>query len=132
MAKYGAYGAILKRGATTMAGVTNITGPNLSLETIDVTAHDSPGAMREAIASLIDPGDVTVELIFDPDAATHIAMRTDLTSRTATAYSITFVDATPTVASFQAFVTAFGVNLPVDGAMTASLTLKITGTVTFA
>ena len=38
MAKYGAYGAILKRGATTMAGVTNITGPNLSLETIDVTA----------------------------------------------------------------------------------------------
>jgi predicted secreted protein len=130
MAKYGAYGAILKRGAVTVAQVRSISGPGLSLDTIDVTSHDSTGGWREFIAGLIDAGEVTAELIFDPDHASHVSLRTDLVARAATSYSVTFTDTTPQVWSASAFVTGLSPTAEVDGALVATATLKFTGAVT--
>jgi predicted secreted protein len=103
----------------------------LSLDTIDVTAHDSPSGFREFIAGLADAGEVTIEMIFDPDNATQALLRTDLTSRTATTYTVTMSEpTTPQTWAFTGIVTAFEPSAPVDGALTVSVTIKITGVVT--
>lgn len=139
MAEFDAYGTILKRGDgggpevfATIAQVTNITGPGLSADVVDVTAHDSPSGFREFVATLVDSGEVSFELVFDPDHATHIALRTDETSRLLRNFQLIFPDATNTQWDFAAFVTNFEPSAPVDGALTASLTVKLTGVPTLA
>ena len=69
--KYAAYGAKLQYQSglnwLDIAGVRDISGPGLSADTIDVTTHDSPGAVREFIKSLIDAGEISFDLAWDPE-----------------------------------------------------------------
>lgn len=145
MAKYSAFGAVLKIGSTDVVGtatytaiaqVSNISGPSMQMDTIDVTTHDSTDGFREFVEGLVDPGEVTFDLVFDPDEATHDnasgGVLYELHQRTKKAFSLDFTDSTATVVKFQAFVTSFEPSLSVDGAMTASLTLKLTGTLTWS
>ena len=127
MAKYGAYGAILKRGATTIAQVRDIGGPGISMDTIDVTTHDSTDAWREFIAGLKDGGEVSLDLVYDPDNASQTLLRTDLDARTVNTYSITLTDTTPAVITFSCLVTAFEPSAAVEDELGLSATLKITG-----
>ena len=41
--------------------LTGISGPSVSVDTIDVTAHDSANAYRQFVAGVIDGGEVTLE-----------------------------------------------------------------------
>lgn len=132
MAKMDAFGTVLKRSGAVVAAVRNLSGPSISLDTSDVTTHDSAGGWREFIATLIDAGEVTLELVWDPDNASHNNVRGDLVARTSQTYSIEWPDVSPAVFTFVAFVTAFQPEAPVDGELSASVTLKITGAVTFA
>lgn len=132
MAKFSAYGCILKRGATTIAQVRDITGPGLSLDTLDVTTHDSTDAWREFVGGLKDGGEVSLELVWDPDNASQTLLRTDLDGRTISSWSITFVDPTPAVVTFNALVTAFDPSAPVEDELTVSATLKVTGEPVFS
>jgi hypothetical protein len=136
MAKYSAFGTLLKRGATTVVAVTSISGPGLSLDTEDVTSHDSTEAWEEVVATILRSGEVTFDIVYDPAAATHKnaagGLLADLVSRTAQTYSLTFTDTAATVWSFSAFVTGFEPDMPADGAFTASVTMKITGKPTIA
>lgn len=136
MAKYAAFGCALKRGATAIANVTNISGPSLSLDTEDVTSHDSTGGWEEVVGTILRSGDVTLDIIYDPDNATHknaaAGLIADLVSRTATTYNLYFSDATPATWAFSAFVTGFNPSAPVGGALTASVSFKITGAPTLA
>lgn len=136
MSKYAAYGSHFKRSGTTIAGVRNISGPGLSLDTEDVTSHDSTNAWEEHVGTILRTGEVTLDLVYDPNAATHKnssgGLLADLVSRTAQTYSIVFAS-NPTVTwSFSAFVTGFEPSAPHDGALTASVTLKVTGEPTLA
>jgi predicted secreted protein len=134
MAKIAAYGTALKKGATTVAAVSSLSGPNLQAETIDVTTHDSPSAIREFVSGLIDGGEITGSLVFDPNVATHIGLWNDLVARTSASYSIVYphTGGVETV-TFTAFVTGFGpVEAQPDGAVTAPFTLKVAGAPTWA
>ena len=134
MAKYAAYGTTLARGATPIVGITNISGPGLSLDTEDVTTHDSTNAWEEVVGTILRSGEITLDIIYDPSAATHKdaagGLVNDLTLRTATTYTITFPDAVAW--SFSAFVTGFEPSAPHDGALTASVKMKLTGEPTLA
>jgi predicted secreted protein len=134
MAKYSAYGTLFKRGATTIAAVKKIGGPKLSLDTEDVTTHDSTGAWEEVVATILRSGEVTLDLVYDPNAATHKnaagGIIGDLIGRASTTYSIVFPGAVTW--SFTAFCTGFETDAPVDGALTAKATYKITGQPTLA
>ena len=46
---------------TYIGNLTGIGGPSLSMDTIDVTAHDSPDGFREYVAGVIDGGDISLE-----------------------------------------------------------------------
>lgn len=129
--KFAAYGTLLKRAGTTIAGVTNIAGPGLSLDTEDVTTHDSPGAWEEVVATILRSGEIKLDIVYDPAHATHKyaagGLLYDLASRTIVAYTLVFPDTATTTWSFNAFVTGFEPEAPVEGALTASVTFKISG-----
>lgn len=129
MAKIGAYGAALKRGATTVANLRTLSGPSLSAETLDVSTHDGAG-YREFVASLLDPGELTAEIVWDPANATHTAFITDLVARTITTWHVVWPDAGAADWAFSAMVTGFAPSAPVDGELSASVTLKISGAIT--
>lgn len=59
--------------AVEVAGVTGISGPGLSVDTVDVTTHDQATAWEEQVAAIIRSGEVTLDLVYDPADATHDA-----------------------------------------------------------
>lgn len=134
MSKIAAFGTQFKRGATTIAYVQNVSGPGLQADTEDVTTHDSPGAWEEHVATILRSGEVSLDLEYDPAAATHKnaagGLIADLVSRTANTYSLVFPDTTTW--TFSAFVTGFEPSAPFDGALTASVKLKLTGELTLS
>lgn len=136
MTKLAAFGTLFKRGAVTIAQVKSISGPGLSLDTEDVTSHDSTAGWEEVVGTILRSGEVTLDLIYDPSAATHKyasgGLLYDLVSRTAQAFSLVFPNVGVTTWTFNAFVTGFEPSAPVDGALSASVTLKITGQPTLA
>ena len=129
MTKYAALGTTFKRGAVAVAQVQNISGPGLSLDTTDVTSHDSTGGWEEVVGTILRSGEVTLDLVYDPAAATHKnaagGILGDLVGRASTTYSIVLPGAVTW--SFTAFCTGFEPSAPHDGALTASVTYKITG-----
>jgi predicted secreted protein len=134
MTKYSAFGTQLLRGAVEIAGVSNISGPGLSLDTEDVTSHDSDNYWEEVIGTILRSGEITLDIVYDPAAATHKnasgGLLYDMVQRATNTYSLVFPNATEW--SFSALVTGFEPDAPVDGALTASVTLKLTGDVTLA
>jgi len=133
MTKYSAYGTALKRGTVEIAQVTSISGPGISLDTVDVTEHDG-GGWEEVVPTILRSGEVTLEIAYDPAAATHKnasgGLLYDLVQRAKSAYTLTFLTTPAASWTFNAYVTGFEPSAPVDGALTASVTLKITGAVT--
>lgn len=111
-----------------VAQISNISGPALAADTEDVTTHDSPGAWEESVVTILRTGEVTLEIVYDPGEETHDAstgLLSMLDARTPAGFSIEFPDETEW--AFAAFVTGFEPSAPVDGALTASVTLKVTG-----
>ncbi len=135
MTKYAATGAILERGAATIANVKNISGPSLSLDVDDVTTHDSTAAWEEVVATILRSGEITLELVYDPEDATVKdaagGIINDMTLRTATAYSLIF-PVSVVEWTFNAFVVGFEPGAPVGGALTATAKFKLTGEPTLA
>jgi predicted secreted protein len=138
MAKYDAYGTKFYRG--TSAGgdlygqVSSISGPGLSADTIDVTSHDSTNAWEEVVVGILRSGEVTMEIVYDPANAFYANAGTgllaDFIGRASTTYTLEFPDTAGSEWAFSAFVTGFEPSMPVDGALTASVTFKVTGNVT--
>jgi predicted secreted protein len=135
MAKYAAYGTTFGvTGGTVIANVKSLTGPSLKLDTVDVTTHDSTGGWEESVGTILRTGDVKLELVYDPSTATHknaadglIAI---LIGKAAHSFTLTFPDAVAWV--FSAFVTGFEPAAPHDKDLSATVTLKVTGSPTIA
>jgi hypothetical protein len=114
---------------TDIAQISSLSGPNLQAETIDVTTHDSPSAIREFVSGLIDPGEFTIGLVFDPNVVTHIALWNDLVARTpALAFALHFPTLLNVSWGFEGQATGFGpIEAQPDGAVTSTITIKISG-----
>ena len=130
----------------TFADVRSIRGPTGQTEQIDVTSHSSPSGSKEFIAGPRDYGTLTFTINFNPSDNTHkdrdgLAVTTTETDgllyqfRTGTTYHyrLQFPQTSPdTQWEFDGFVQGFEVNLPVDDAMTADVTIKVSGVPDFA
>jgi len=131
MAKYAAFGISLNKGGTEYAQVTNISGPGLSLDTEDVTSHDSTGGWEEVVGTILRSGEITLDLEFDPANATHKyaagGLTYDLVQKTAIEFTLVFPDAATTTWTFNALVVGFEPAGPVGGALTATAKFKLTG-----
>ena len=121
----------------TIAQVTNFGGPSLALDTEDVTTHDSTGAWEEVIATVLRTSELTLDIVYDPVDNTHdytggLGLVDKLDNKELGRFVITFPDAASTKWYFSAYVTGFEPGAPHDGALTASVSLKIDGAPTLA
>lgn len=110
---------------TALANATNISGPGLSRETLDVTAHDSPDAWMQFLGSLKDGGEVSVDVNYDP--ATHDDLVADFDDDEPRNYRLVFPTSPPAQWAFGGVMTGFEPSAPYDDKLAASLTFKVSG-----
>ena len=118
-----------------VANVTNLSGPGLGVDTEDVTTHDQATAFEEVVATIIRSGEVTLDIVYDPAGATHDAgtgLVYRLEDKIYSFFRITFPDVGSTDWEFFGYVTGFEPSGPVDGALTATVKIKITNQPTLA
>lgn len=128
-------GATPTEGFTTIAEVLDISGPELTQNTSDVTNHDSPGGWQEFIGTILSGGTVTFDVNWQPVEPTHsqsTGVIFDLKSRTKRNFKIVFTDSGNTTWTFTALVTNFTPGAPVQDKLLGSVTLQITGQPTLA
>ena len=103
----------------------------MSLDTEDVTSHDSTNAWEEHVGTILRSGEVSLDIVYDPANATHKnaagGLLALLAARASDEFTLVFSDTGSTTWTFDALVTGFEPSAPVDGALTASVTLKLTG-----
>lgn len=112
--------------ATEVANVTNISGPSLGVDTEDVTTHDQATAFEEVVATIIRSGEVSLDIVYDPAGATHDAstgLAYRLEDKIYSYFDLIFSNASNW--TFFGYVTGFEPGSPVDGALTATVKIKI-------
>lgn len=136
------YGSKLKRGDggtpetfTAIAEVFSIEPPSQESDDVEVTNLDSPSRMKEYIAGMGEPGEVSFEMNFLPTHATQDAttgLIADRVSGDVKNWQILFSDAASTTATFAGYVKSFQGSLAVSDRLTASCTIKVTGPLVWA
>lgn len=120
-------------GTVTIGNIRNVSHGDASGETVDSTTHDSTdGFYRTFIGSLIDPGEMTLELLSDPAENSHQLLSQRLGTRTKNAYTVTLPTTTSDTEVFSAIVSSVGEEIPLDDVITMSIGLKKTGTAGFS
>jgi predicted secreted protein len=111
-----------------VAYIQSLGGPGLSLDTEDVTTHDSASAWEEVVATILRSGELSLDIVYDPAESTHDAstgLVYFMNESIPVGFSIVFPDTTEWL--FAAYVTGFEPGSPFDGALTAAVKLKLTG-----
>tara|TARA_R110000824_G_scaffold401762_1_gene615155 strand:+ start:7552 stop:7950 length:399 start_codon:yes stop_codon:yes gene_type:complete len=114
-----------------VADVISISAPTVSTATIDTTNIAS--IHRTFIAGTIDSGEMSLEIMYDPNSDTDIEDAWDNTAVAAPVFKpciIAFSDSA--TFTFDAILVGFSASVAIDDKVTASITLKITGAVTVA
>lgn len=108
-----------------IAEVFDLTPPNEQAETIDVTHFGS--AAREFIFGLTDYGECSFELNFVPGSASETAILAAKAGKAARQCVITFPNGWTW--TFNGLVIGYEPAIPVDDKMTATVTIKVSGSV---
>ncbi len=126
-----AFGTVLTISPTAgdiiVAELTSISGPSISMDTIDVSSHDSADRAREFVAGMIDGGEISVE--GNLTAANSAASLLDLmaSGEVCEDSSIAFPDPPDLTWEFDCLVTAVSTDAPYEGKISFSATLKLSG-----
>ncbi|WP_075216080.1 phage tail tube protein [Mongoliimonas terrestris] len=108
-----------------IAEVTDITPPSDNIDVIDATHMQSPGATREFILGLNDPGEASFEMNFIPGSDADDTIQAVRAARERVKCRITWPnDVTWT---FDGILTGYEPAAPTDDKMTATVTFKVTG-----
>ena len=133
------YGAILElwngSAFAEIGEVTSLTPPNLSVDAVDATHMESEGAAKESIAGLIDYGEIKVEMNLVADSASDDLIRTLMVARGLVPWRITLpplTDSPSHVLAGDGILTGYETEAPLDDKMTATLTIKVSGVVSYA
>lgn len=114
---------------TTVAVVTDISGPTIQVNTADVTNRDSQG-YTDVVAVTKSLGELTFDIIYDPAEPTHQVLRQLVETGNRRNFKLVLADQT-TAWQFAGYVTGFEVNSALDDAMRASITITLTGAPNF-
>lgn len=130
------YGAKLKLGDGASPEVFSVIGEITDLQDSDtaelkeVTNHQSSGSRREYIGGLIDGGEVTFTVNYDPDGATH-DRSTGLQAYLRQTKNFQIEEPGNTTGyQFAAVITNVSKSYPVDDKMSMNVTIKKTGALT--
>lgn len=125
--------SIFRMGSSPQAAigqVISISGPDGSVGEIDVTHLASTG--KEYIGALPDFGTITMEVVWDPKLTSHSAIWTDFLAQTVSSYQIRLSNSPQSTLTFNAYPSQYSANLATDDKVGATISLKISGSVTLA
>ncbi len=103
--------------------ITNITGPGISVDEVEITNHSSSDDCKEFVPGLIDGGEFSVEGNLTSTVVTGVY--TDLLARASKSYTITFPNGMTW--TFTGYPKSFETDSPVDGKLGFSATFRVTG-----
>jgi hypothetical protein len=116
-------------GAAKIGEVKSFNGPGGQASEIDVTTLESTA--KEFLMGLQDEGEISMEVNFDPADVGQVFCRNARANQTRNSYRITLPNAAATKLDFLAFCKGFSLAGGVDDVVKASLTLRVTGAVTY-
>ena len=122
-------GATPTENFATVLGVKDIDGPGLTHSEIDVTSQDSVG-WKEVISGLKDGATLKFDVTFNPNEATHnevnglLAKYLDGVTRH---WRLVFPVSPARRWLVNGFLKDFSMKEPVDGAIVASVSIRLTG-----
>ena len=127
------YGTLLNWDGADLAEVKTISGPSESMDTIDLTSHDSADKFREFVAGIHDGGEITVEgMCIVGDTTGQVAMHADFQATTVKAWEIRFPSyASAPVITGNGYIISWSWDFPYDGPITFTCTIKVTGKPTY-
>ncbi len=131
MAADPAAGTILKWNGTAITEIVSFTGPNPSVETVEAT--DLSDSSKEFVnVNVYNPGEVTIELNFDPDGTMENVMLTDFLAFTQRVFQIEWLNGTAATSAWSAnaFIISFEPSGAVQDKLSASVGIKLSGTLT--
>lgn len=104
-------------------------GPKVGRAAVDTTHYATTGGRTFRPGDLYDGGEITLEVAFDPDLTPPMLAQEQPETITVT-WPLPSGKSTAASWSFSAFLTNYEPKAPLEDRMTASLTLKITGSIT--
>lgn len=120
---------------TTIAEVTSALGFSMSAKQEEVTSHSSGDPWRQFISTLLDGGNIPLDINFVPTESTHSyssGLLRDFKNRTRRNFQMVFPDGFNTTWTAPCNVADFKTQAPMDGVLKASITLKVAGMPTLA
>ena len=115
---------------TLVGQITDLSGPDGSAAEIDISTLDSTA--KEFAMGLMDEGSFSFEMVFDPANAQHVGVRDDRTNKTLRNWQVVLPDGSSTTIAFAAYITGFSLAAPGDEVWRASVTLRISGALTWS
>jgi hypothetical protein len=134
---YASFGTLLKVGDGaspqsfhTITGVGNIKGPNTNVSEKETTSHSTSSPHRTYIPTLIEDGDLSFPIFYQPTDPTHSISSTYgleylFQNRVVRAFVLQATDPSTTSRQFNAFVKSMGENYDVDGLILRDVTIRI-------
>ena len=134
---YASFGTLLKVGDgvspqtfRTITGVGNIKGPGTNVSEKETTSHSTSSPHRTYIPTLIEDGELSFPIFYQPTEATHSLTSTYgleylFQNRVVRAFKLQATDPAQTTRQFDAFVENMGESYEVDGLMVRDVTLRI-------
>lgn len=113
----------------TISGVKNLSGPSFSTEEIDITNHTSASAYRERLPSFKSGGEVSLDLLYNPDDAVHENLFVDFENRTLRNFQVVLSNTGSMQYGFASYVMGLEVQAPIDNALMVAVKLVVTGAV---
>jgi hypothetical protein len=115
----------------TIVNVGDLDGPDLSLDTEDITNHSGDG-WSEFAGTILNGGEVSFQINYLPTEATHnldTGLQADMLNRVKRNFQLVYPDPGGNGYKFAALVTGFKAKAPVKGVLRADVKLKISGKV---
>jgi hypothetical protein len=123
-------GATITIGAVPIEEVRDISGPEFTLDMVDITTHDSPNQTEEKKGTLKRLGPITFDMNAVPGAAGQQALVDSYVDVTESAYVLTMMSGI--VVTFSGNVTNIGPSAPVAGVDALSVTIEVATLTSFS
>lgn len=114
---------------TQLSEIISVALPNSQQEDVEATHMASTNRRREFIAGLIDDGEGSIEMNYVPGSATDVLIRAALSDGVTRDYKVVLpvADGTTWEVTGDCIVKGYERNVPIDDRMTATLTIRFTG-----
>jgi len=119
------FGTTLTLNGVPIVQMQDISGPEISRDTEDITNHSSPSQWEEHLPTIKRSGNVTFPLIYIPGNAAHEAFFTALDDGSLDAYALRAPDNSGW--DFSGYVTSLSETYPVAGHLARNATIKVSG-----